>query len=247
MVVALLGSACGGQSVPVPSGSASPIPTTGSSSPSTPRSPSSSPSSAPPASLQIEVPDGAPTTFARPLAVDEIPVRSLIAPDASVVSSWRVGQPDVAVPEVAIAWTRGADPFRAEHGFVLWQGFGSGPPWRVVYAFSDGPAEGVLGVRFETGDLTGDGAPDVLTFEDLGGSGACGLWRVVTSGPGSAGEIYRKQTCDTDVRISDGDLMMREALFAPGDAHCCPSRYRTTTLAWDGTAWQVVDKVVEPA
>ncbi len=209
-------------------------------------SPSPSLSPTPTPALQVDLPKDAPRTFTRALSSDQVPVGQLVPPHAHVVSAWRLGPPDVEVPQIGLAWRRG-NLFSAQLGFELWQAFADGPAWRVVYAFTDEPSAGDLGVRFETGDLTGDGVPDALTFEDLGGSGACGVWRVVASGTGSAAEIYRKQTCDTEVRISDGDLVMREALFAPGDAHCCPSRYRTTTLAWDGSAWQVLDEVVERA
>ena len=195
----------------------------------------------------VEVPRGAPTTYRRALSADQVPARELIPRHAAVVSAWRLAQPEVAVPQVGIAWSRGPDPFSAEHGFVVWQAFPSRPAWRAVYAFYDPPSTAVLGVRFETGDVTGDGMPDALTFEDLGGSGACGIWRVIASEVGSAREIYRKQTCDGELRISEGDLVLREAVFAPSDAHCCPSRYRTTTLSWDGGTWRVVDKVVQPA
>jgi hypothetical protein len=115
-------------------------------------------------------------------------------------------------------------------------------PWTVAFAFTDPPSEGVFGVRFESGDLTGDRSPDLLTFEDLGGSGGCGIWRVIGMQAGSYAEIYRTQTCDTDVRISSGNLAIRRAVYQPGDAHCCPSAYRITTLGWDGARWRVLDR-----
>ena len=46
--------------------------------------------------------------------------------------------------------------------------------WRAVYAFTDPARSGVFGIRVDTGDLTGDAIADLLSFEDLGGSGACG-------------------------------------------------------------------------
>lgn len=248
LALGVAGAACGGQNVDLasPTRSASVTPSSVAPTPSEPSPSPSSPSPTPTPALQIEVPKDAPRTFARDLSADRVPVRRLVPPHAQVVSAWRLGPPDVQVAQIGLAWRRG-NVFTAQQGFQLWQAFADGPAWRVVYAFTDEPSAGVLGVRFETGDLTGDGVPDVLTFEDLGGSGACGVWRVVAPGPGSATEIYRKQTCDTDVRISGGELAIREALFAPGDAHCCPSRYRTTTLAWDGTTWGVVEEVVEKA
>ena len=178
---------------------------------------------------------------------EELPVESLAPPGAEVISTWYLTPPEDLVAQVGLAWTRGADPFAAEHGFAVWQRFPDRPPWRVVYAFTDPPAAGVLGVRFDAADLTGDAIGDALTFEDMGGSGACGLWRVVESGAGFATEIFRRMTCDTEIQVADAALRIRAAVYEPGDSHCCPSRFRTTTLRWDGETWNVIDKVVNPA
>ncbi|HEX9122353.1 MAG TPA: hypothetical protein VF984_03190 [Actinomycetota bacterium] len=243
-LVALVAPACGGQTVDVAGASgSSTAPVSSSPSPSLVPSPKPSPTASP----QIELPSDAPTTFDHAADAEQVPARDLVPSQAQVVSAWRLDPPAVPLSQIGLVWTRGADPFSAEHGFVLWQRFPQDPPWRVVFGFSDDVAAGVLGVRVETGDLTGDGVPDALTFEDLGGSGACGIWRVVAPAIGSASQLYRTKTCDTDIRISSGDLVIRESVYEPGDAHCCPSRYRTTTLEWDRNTWQVVDQVIEPA
>jgi hypothetical protein len=150
---------------------------------------------------------------------------------------------------VAFAWARGSDPFATQSGFEVWtRTRRAEPPWQVVYAFTDEPSSGVLGVRAEAfADVTGDGVPDALTFEDLGGSGACGVWRVVRMGRGDATEIYAKQTCDAQMRILGRELQIRASVYRPGDAHCCPSAYRTTTLRWSGEGWDVVDRSTTPA
>ncbi len=119
--------------------------------------------------------------------------------------------------------------------------------WRAVYAFTDRPSAGVLGIRVVPADLTGDGVDDLLTEEQRGGSGACATWRVIASAAGGAAEIYRREGCDTEISAVDGALEIREAVFEPGDPHCCPTAYRTTVLEWDGQAWAEVSTEVEPA
>jgi hypothetical protein len=47
--------------------------------------------------------------------------------------------------------------------------------------------------------------------------------------------------------LASGTLRIRAAEYEPGDSHCCPSRFRTTTIRWDGSGWTVVDRVVTPA
>jgi hypothetical protein len=152
-------------------------------------------------------------------------------------------------PRLIVAlWSRGEDPFARALGLVVWAPFADPPPWRVVYAFTDRPREQVLGIRPQTGDLTGDGREDLLTFEETGGSGACGVWRVIAQTDEGAEEILHRETCDTTIDLTDqGTLSVREAVFAPDDPHCCPSAVRLTTLAWTGARWRVVERTVEPA
>ena len=85
---------------------------------------------------------------------------------------------------------------------------GSGPTAQVAGAVRvhRPAAHGVLGISMEPGDLTGDGIVDLLTNEHTGGSGACGRWRVIASEPGVATEIFRRDTCDTDIAIAAGDF-----------------------------------------
>ncbi len=157
---------------------------------------------------------------------------------ATLGGTWRAEAS--GVDAVAFAWSR---PDGAS-GFEVWS---HGPDaWRVVYAFTDEPPTDVLGVTFDTGDVTRDATADALTFESTGGSGACGTWRVVAIASG-AEEIWSRAGCDTDVRIVGGDLAVREAVYQPDDPHCCPSAYRTTTSRWARTRWKVVSRSTTPA
>jgi hypothetical protein len=240
-------AACGGQPVAAPSGGppATTAAPTSATSP-TPISQTLSPSAAPSLDADIRLPPGAPTTFNQDVAPPGVPIAALAPTGATVSSSWTTPA-DAGVDAVMFAWTSGGDPVRSGSGFEVWIRSVAMPPWHVVYAFSDAPSSGVLGVRFENGDLTGDDIPDAVTFEDIGGSGACGTWRVVRLDATGAAELLSKQTCDTDVRIVNGELRMRAAVYASGDAHCCPSAYRTTTLRWSGEGWDVVGRTITAA
>jgi hypothetical protein len=247
----LLAAACGGE----PSANGSPTEpastaSTAVTSPSREAEPSPSLTSSTAIPGPVDLPADARRTFDVGVNAENLALQDLVPPGAAVGTSWTgtVSTAGADTSVVVVSWSRG-DAEAPEVGLEIWQQ--SDPtaagPWRVGYAFTDPAGAGVFGVRFDLGDLTADGSPDVLSFEDIGGSGACGTWRVIEMSVDSYAERYRKQTCDTTVRIVDGDLRARTAVFAPDDAHCCPSAFRTTTLRWNGSAWDVVDRTREPA
>lgn len=205
-------------------------------------SPSPSPSGgpSPTAPPQLDLPDDAPTTLAEPRSAADLAgdgYLDLVPADATVTDATHLTTPDDPIDQITVAWRRGEDVFAPELGLVVWQRFDGDPAWRAVHAFTDEPSSGVLGLEVATGDLTGDGIADLLTVEHLGGSGACGRWRVIAPSPGGAEEVFRKQACDAEIAIAGGALEIREAVFAPDDPHCCPSALRVSTLEWDGGAF----------
>jgi len=155
-------------------------------------------------------------------------------------------KPADPIDQIAVTWRRGPDPFAPEVGLMVWQRFEQSPTWRAVFAFTDRPRAGVLGVRLSSADLTGEGVDDLLAEEQRGGSGACATWRVIASADGSAFDIFLRDSCATEISAINGTLVVREAVFESGDPHCCPSAYRTTVLAWDGQAWQELSSDLEP-
>jgi hypothetical protein len=249
--VLLLAAACGGE--PPATGPSTGSPPTGSAaatSPSRAAEPTPSISSSTGPAGPIDLPADTPRTFDSRVDAEDLPVRDLLPPGAEAGASWTGAVSSAAggTGVLVVSWSR-SDAEAPEVGLEIWERSvtTAAAAWRVVYAFTDRAGTGVYGVRFEVGDLTADRSPDVLSFEDMDGSGGCGVWRVVEMSAGSYAERYRKQTCDTTVRIVDGDLRVRAAVFGPGDAHCCPSAFRTTTLRWNGSAWDVVDRSREPA
>jgi len=235
----LLAAACagGGAEGPTPPPTPSDTAATGTPAPSPTVSPSPSPSPSLTTEIALQLPADAPTTLDQPLSTADIGDQGfgmLAPPGATVTATSMLVTPEDPVDQIAIAWRRGENPFASEQGLVVWQPFGSAPRWRALYAFTDRPSKGTLGIDVDAGDLTDDGIPDLLTFEQQGGTGACGTWRVIASAAGAASEVFREQTCDTQVQIADGGLAVREAVFGPNDPHCCPSAFRVSRLEWDG-------------
>ena len=247
----LLLAACGDTDVAGPAETAATSSAT--SAPSSPPtsssvSPSNPPSFEPTPQPDLQLPVDAPTLVDDPADVARVSagdLAPLVPPRAEITFTALQTTPQDPIDQVALAWRRGADAFAATHGVVVWQRFG-GPEWRALYAFTDRPRAGVLGITLEPGDLTGDGIADLLTLEHTGGTGACGRWRVVATDPGGATEIFRRDACDTEMAIADGDLRIREAVYEPGDPHCCPSAFRVTTLRWDGEEWVETSSETQP-
>lgn len=244
---------CSGEPTVEASAGASPSTTEGS-------SPSDTPSTAPPVSSSpsptagagptiepvLQLPVDAPRTFEGTVSTDG-PFEPLVPPSAEVIDAW-FQQPSGANPAFAwVVWGRGEDPFARELGVVLWERSPDDDAWRAIHGFTDRPTKGVLGISLEAADLTGDGFEDGLTFEQTGGTGACGRWRVVAPFRGGAMVALDRQTCDAELSIVGDHLELREAVYGPDDAHCCPSAFRTTTLEWDGRAFVETAVLEEPA
>jgi hypothetical protein len=244
LVVAVAVAACDGDGRDVARPSGSPTPSI-SPSPSPPASSSPSPSPSPTAQAR-PIPPAWASPIHEDLAPADLSDEALVPPDAEVTDRVTLqaggGLPD----QVAVAYVVGDDPFAAEHGFAVWQRFPEPPAWSVVLAFVDAPSEGVLGIRVQPGDATGDGHDDVLTFEDIGGTGACGTWRVIAATADGADEVLRRRTCDAEFVIAPGGLDLREAVYESDDAHCCPSAFRYSTFEWNGERFVRTSAVVEP-
>jgi hypothetical protein len=213
-----------------------PVPT-----PTDPQGPPSAPGS------DVQVPDDAPTSLSDPddlaLIPEDLPtllegrgqVRVFVPPQANVTDGVIRARPEDPIDLVALTWRRGPDVLRPETGFVVWQRFADHPPWRVIYAFTNPPRREVLGIRLSSGDVTGDGIPDLVTFEERGGTGSCGTWKTLAVAEGGAEQIFQRRTCDAALHIRDGVLELQQAVYGPDDPHCCPRGHRFTTLEWDGS------------
>ena len=187
-----------------------------------------------------------PPSFGKDLAPGDLPIDALVPPKATANYEWfaqtTVGQ------TVVVTYTIGSDPFAQGHGLVVWRAYpGERPPWRAQYGFADPSKAGVLGIDVATGDATGDGSPDALTFESTGGSGACGTYRLVDLV--AAASVYEHEVCDAtiDLSVDPVGLLIRQAVYAPSDPHCCPSSFRISQLEWNGKRFVVTNEEVRPA
>jgi hypothetical protein len=251
MSLAVAGAACSGSAEPVPS----PPATTRTTTTETTHSPSSTPTTLSPSASpgpavdpDVRLPEGMPgivddATDLALIAAGDFGV--LVPPGASSANASVLVTPEDPIDQIALTWLD-EEPSGRHTGLVVWQRFADPPIWRAVYAFTDPPRKGVFGIRVDTGDVTGDRTSDLLSFEDVGGSGACGTYRVIATTEGDASEIFRRDTCDTEIGFSRGDLRIREAVYRPDDPHCCPSAFRTTVLRWNGVSWEETSSEVVP-
>lgn len=239
MFVLLVASGCSGTGSAVPSSTA-PV-ASGASSTAT-ATPTTSPSPTP--SPALVLPPGVPSTYIGNEAAGDVPIRALVPKDATVSGSW-FAPIGATRTTIVVVYARGSDPLRAEHGLVVWSEFPDAPRWRAVYGLRDKAGAGVLGIGVSTADATGDRVPDVLSFEATGGSGGCGTYRLLSLA--DLAEVFVRDVCDTVIEISSpAGLTVTEAVFGPGDPHCCPSAQRVTTLRYSGTTWKTTSKRTIP-
>jgi hypothetical protein len=185
------------------------------------------------------LPAGVPPSFGDAVGPGDVPVAALVPLKAQVTGSWRAST--ASGDAIVVAWEMpGGDPFRSDRGIAAWRRFDDGgAPWRPVWghAYPSGHAP-VENVSAQIADVTGDGSEDAVVLAETGGSGACGATSVVDLATGAV--VYRSSGCDrtVDPNADPPGLVVREAVYRPGDAHCCPSKVRTTVLVDRGGTWQ---------
>jgi hypothetical protein len=186
-----------------------------------------------------------PISIAADLSPSAIPPEDLVPEGGDVTGEW-FAFTDSGVM-VVIAWVEpvGSDYTRLPHGYAVWRHHGMTPHWRADLVERRDPEDEIQEIQITTGDMTGDGSDDALVFEGTGGSGACGHWSVIDLV--RLRETYRRDLCDAAIEpgpLGSPGLILTESVYREGDAHCCPSATRTTTLTWTGSTWRVTDKNV---
>jgi hypothetical protein len=185
------------------------------------------------------LPAGLPPSFGDAVGPGDVPVAALIPLKAQVTGSWRAST--AAGDAIVVAWEMPSrDPFRTDRGIAAWRRFDDdGAPWRPVWGHAYPPGHApVENVDAQIADVTGDGSQDAVILAETGGSGACGTTSVVDLATGTV--VYRSSGCDrtVDPNADPPGLLVREAVYRLGDAHCCPSKVRTTVLVDRGGTWQ---------
>lgn len=202
-------------------------------------SPSDTPSASP---YPSGLPAGLPPSFGDAVGPGDVPAAALVPLKAQVTGSWRATTS--AGDAILVSWeVPGGDPFRTDRGIAAWRRFDDGgAPWRPVWgrAYPSGRAP-VQNITAQIADVTGDGSDDAVILAETGGSGSCGATSVLDLATGAL--VYRSSGCDrtVDPNADPPGLVVREAVYRPGDAHCCPSRVRTTVLVDDGGTWETED------
>jgi hypothetical protein len=194
------------------------------------------------------LPDGLPPSFEDDVAAANVPTAALVPLGATVSGAWTTMTS--AGEAIVVAWEfPGKDPIRLDRGIALWRrSDDGGAPWRPVWglAFPAERDQPVLGLNAQIDDITGDGSPDALVAASIGGSGDCGSTLVLDLAAGAP--VYHSRGCDRVIEPS-GDpvgLRVREAVYAPGDPHCCPSSFRESVLVYEGGAWRTAMSSVSP-
>ena len=207
-----------------------------------------SPLDAPPTTISpVDLPAGTPASYAESVDAADLPPEALVPVGTAPSELWPVVASNGKQFALVSFAAPSADPFRQTRGMIVWRRFDVAPPWRPVFGIYAAPDAGVVQIRATIGDATGDGSPDALTFEDTGGSGACGVWRVLDLAANA--QVFQRRTCDTTIELSADPvgLSLREAVFEEGDAHCCPSAFTVSILEFEGSPdWTVVSTAEQP-
>lgn len=188
-----------------------------------------------------------PTGYDPDVQPSEIPPEALVPTGAATTGQWFAFTDDGV--RIAIAWVEagtGADPL--PRGLAVWRRAPSAPHWRPAFVRRHPARDRITEIRVTIADVTGDRSDDALLFEGTGGTGACGIWLVIELL--ALRPIYRQALCDGRVEPAppgEPGLVVTESVFRPGDAHCCPSAMRRTTLAWGGSHWTVMRRIGSPA
>jgi hypothetical protein len=236
--VALVLASCASEPPAPPSRPATPPPETPSLDPSTSVQPSADPD---------PVSEGMPTAYGPGVDAQDVPPAALIPSGAVPTGEW-FAFTDAGVM-ILIAWAEpGEDITRLPRGVALWHPAPSAPHWRLASVRTHRANEGVTEIQVTAADVTGDGSDDAILFEGNSGTGGCGSWLVLELL--SVERIFRKDLCDGRIEPGPPDepgLVLSESVYRQGDAHCCPSAFRRTTLAWTGSSWRVTDRAETPA
>ena len=195
-----------------------------------------------------------PSTVPVPIDDRTAPLSQIVPTDARIQA---VVSPRAPTPAVLVVWQRsfGQERPYVETAVALWNRpvIDEIATWRRVFSLHATESEGVERMDVDTADLTGDGRDDFLVFEDMDGSGGCGLYRVYRAAAASATEIWRRHACtDWKSTFLQGHVLVTEdgvgqTAASKGQIHCCPRLIRRTEYRWNGSRLTRLRSVMRPA
>jgi hypothetical protein len=123
----------------------------------------------------------------------------------------------------------------------IWQlGPGSATTWHRIYTFENpitNNEDTVDGFAVTTGDISGDGRPEVLVFFAGDGSAGPGTYRLFVNDGQRLRQPLVKRLSQDEGTISFGRGVLLVAEGVDGhfsrSPHCCYRKVRTTLLGWN--------------
>lgn len=106
--------------------------------------------------------------------------------------------------------------------------------------------------RVAYADLTGDGKEDALVVVESGGTaGDLGAAVYSLSAGRASVLVWIDRGGQIELRLPNAGptsalIIVKQGVFAAGDANCCPSRIKETTLRWDGSAFAIFGEQTVP-
>jgi hypothetical protein len=139
-------------------------------------------------------------------------------------------------------------------GMAIWQldPGSAATTWHRVFTFERPITNSPVTVdRFavSTGDVSGDGRPEILVFFDMGGSAGSGTYHLfVNDGPQLRQPLIKKLSLDEGtISFTRGALRIDQGADGYSQSpHCCFRKARVTLLRWNGNALATVRQTVGP-
>lgn len=190
-----------------------------------------------------------PKRFSGVFAPGKLPLLELVPRDAEVVHGWSIPAGGRMPPQVAVWWQRTSllGSSLDTSGLAIWQRLPREARWRRVYSLLF-PVNRVEGVHIRAGNVNGDGHPDLLLFEDMGGSAGCGLYRLLASVHGHITQLSVRPGCydNARLRLRGGALVMYDGIVKDphtlDQIHCCWSVWLRTVMRWRGPTLVSVER-----
>jgi hypothetical protein len=183
---------------------------------------------------------------------------SAIPSDATLESAAYVER---APKQLVVTWnrerlTRSHAAIWQRRGVAIWQlDRGKGvATWHRVYTFENALTnrEGtVWGFRVSTGDISGDGRPEILVFFDRDGSAGAGTYHLfANTGFRLQQPLVKSLSMDEGtISFSRRGLRVNEGIdrhLPATSPHCCFRKVRSTLLRWNGSRLVTIERTVRP-